>query len=131
MEAEDLRRLMRTRWLDFIGSICGSAIDAGGKPQEVFDELDHCYSEAHRHYHNWSHISSCLNEWESARFMSVHPGALEMALWFHDAVYAPGAPDNEQLSAKMVRSCAEILKLPSATVREAEQLILCYPLPNG
>jgi predicted metal-dependent HD superfamily phosphohydrolase len=110
--------------LNFVESISGSGIAVCGNPEQVFQELDRRYSEEHRHYHNWIHISACLDELEEARSLAIHPTALEMAVWFHDAVYVPRAPDNEELSARMARSAAESMNLPSVTVREVEELIL-------
>jgi predicted metal-dependent HD superfamily phosphohydrolase len=124
MKAEKIRQVMRSRWSNFIESISGSGIAVCGNPEQVFQELDRCYSEKHRHYHNWIHISVCLDELEPARSLAIHPTALEMAVWFHDAVYVPRAPDNEELSARMARSAAESMNLPFETVREVEGLIV-------
>ena len=124
MKAEKIRHLMRSRWSNFIESISGSGVAVRGNPEQAFQELDRRYSEEHRHYHNWIHISACLDELEAARSLAIHPTALEMAVWFHDAVYVPRAPDNEELSARMARSAAESMNLPSEIVREVEELIL-------
>jgi predicted metal-dependent HD superfamily phosphohydrolase len=124
MKAGEVRHLMRSRWLKFLESISGSGIVVRGNPEQVLQELDRCYSEEHRHYHNWVHISACLDELEAARSLAIHPTALEMAVWFHDAVYVPLAPNNEELSARMAQSAAESMNLPSETIREVETLIL-------
>lgn len=115
---------MLNRWLKFIETVGSSGIVVRGNPQQLFHELDHRYSEAHRCYHNWNHISTCLDELESSRFLALHPIAVELALWFHDVIYTPGAPDNEELSARTARDAAEALNLPSETTREVEALIL-------
>jgi predicted metal-dependent HD superfamily phosphohydrolase len=124
MKAGKIQSLMWSRWSIFIESISGSGVAVCGNPEQVFQELDRRYSEEHRHYHNWTHISACLDELESARSLAIHPTALEMAVWFHDAVYLPRAPDNEEFSARMARSAAESMNLPAETVREVEELIL-------
>jgi predicted metal-dependent HD superfamily phosphohydrolase len=90
----------------------------------VFRELDRRYRESHRHYHDWAHIEACLRELEAVRALSPHPGALELAIWFHDAVYEPGAADNEERSAAAAREAALRLGLPEELVRETEALIL-------
>ncbi len=122
---------MRSRWAKFIDSLSGSGVEVHGNPDEVFENLDCRYSEDGRYYHNWTHISACLDELESARFLALHPAAVEMAVWFHDAVYVPGGPDNEQLSAQMARDAAGLMNLPSATVREVENLVLATRYLTG
>jgi predicted metal-dependent HD superfamily phosphohydrolase len=67
----------------------------------VYQELVALYSEPHRHYHNLKHIADCLDEFDGARHGARHPLAIELAIWFHDAIYAPRAPDNEEKSAEL------------------------------
>jgi predicted metal-dependent HD superfamily phosphohydrolase len=67
----------------------------------VYRELVSLYSEPHRHYHNFSHIAGCLEEFESARASAQQPPAVELAIWFHDAIYDTHAADNEEKSAEM------------------------------
>ena len=71
--------------------------DAGA----VFDELDALYGEPHRHYHTAAHIEHCLRQLDLALDRIDEADAVEMALWFHDAIYdIPGA-DNELRSAEL------------------------------
>jgi predicted metal-dependent HD superfamily phosphohydrolase len=69
----------------------------------VYQELVSRYSEPHRHYHNLHHIAECLGEFDSARHLAGDPVALELAIWFHDVVYDPHAPDNEERSAEVAK----------------------------
>jgi predicted metal-dependent HD superfamily phosphohydrolase len=61
------------------------------------------YSEPQRHYHNLSHIAECLVEYDAAREIAVDPVTVELAIWFHDAVYDSQASDNEERSAALAR----------------------------
>jgi predicted metal-dependent HD superfamily phosphohydrolase len=70
----------------------------------VYQELVLLYSEPHRHYHNLEHIADCLNEFDSARHLAGQPLAVELAIWYHDAIYNTRAPDNEEKSAEMAKS---------------------------
>jgi predicted metal-dependent HD superfamily phosphohydrolase len=70
----------------------------------VYQELASAYSEPHRHYHNFQHISDCLNEFDSARDLAQLPLAVELAIWFHDAIYNTRAADNEEKSAEMAKT---------------------------
>ena len=66
----------------------------------IFEKLDRCYSESHRFYHNWDHIIYCLEQYDLIQGKLHDPVAVEIAIWFHDSVFYPGANNNELLSAK-------------------------------
>lgn len=60
------------------------------------------YREPQRRYHTLQHLSECLGHLEAVLDQVPDPAAIELALWFHDAVYelaGPGAASNEQRSA--------------------------------
>lgn len=67
----------------------------------VYQELLSLYSEPHRHYHSLRHIADCLNEFDAARHVAQQPIAVELSIWFHDAIYDTRAPDNEEKSAAL------------------------------
>jgi predicted metal-dependent HD superfamily phosphohydrolase len=124
MKTGSIRNLMLNRWLRFTESMGSIGIEVGSNPELLFHELDHCYGEEHRCYHNWSHISNCLDEFQSAHFLARHPTAVELALWYHDMIYTPGAQDNEELSARAARDAAVRLGFPYETAQEVEALVL-------
>jgi len=76
------------------------AAGAFGAPAGWYQRLTQAYAESQRHYHNQQHIAECLAEFDAARHLAQQPVALELALWFHDAVYDPKAGDNEEQSAR-------------------------------
>ena len=68
--------------------------------------LSALYAQSHRHYHTIAHVQSCLAEFEQycespecpvADELAIH--CVEMALWYHDAVYNPYSAQNEIKSA--------------------------------
>lgn len=67
----------------------------------VYGDLVRRYSEPHRRYHTCGHISHCLQQLDLATGLMDDPDAVEMGLWFHDAVYDPCASDNELKSAEL------------------------------
>lgn len=59
------------------------------------------WTEPQRHYHDLTHLEECLSWFDKVAALCEAPCAVELALWFHDAVYDPKAPDNEEKSAEM------------------------------
>lgn len=72
------------------------------EPQKVFNKLIAAYSEKQRAYHTLQHLYECLILLESIRSDLSDANAVELALWFHDAVYDPQAKDNELKSAELL-----------------------------
>ena len=62
-----------------------------------------CYAETQREYHTLQHLEECLLLLDDAKATGLiaKPDIIEMALWFHDAVYDPQGSDNEEFSAQM------------------------------
>jgi len=67
----------------------------------IHQQLVDSYSEPQRVYHTLNHIEHCLTHFDRISAQLQNPVAVELAIWFHDVIYAPGANDNEQLSADL------------------------------
>ena len=67
----------------------------------VFDEIEALYDEPHRHYHVAGHIEHCLRQFDLAAGRMDEPDTVEMALWFHDAIYDVPGTENELRSAEL------------------------------
>lgn len=65
----------------------------------IHQHLIDSYSEPQRYYHTLDHIEYCLSLFDEISSDAHNPDAIELAIWYHDVVYTPGAVDNEQLSA--------------------------------
>lgn len=61
--------------------------------------LIQAWTEPHRSYHTLQHLSECLKHAEASREQMQCPGEIELALWFHDAIYDPLGRHNEARSA--------------------------------
>ena len=68
---------------------------------ETYNALVAAYSERHRHYHTGEHIDHCLRELDCVPELADDAAEVELALWFHDAIYNPYASDNEERSADL------------------------------
>ena len=75
-----------------------SALGLGDQDQ-TYAALAAAYGARGRHYHNQDHIAACLALLEEHAGLAAHPAEVELALWFHDAVYSTRASDSEAKSA--------------------------------
>ena len=66
------------------------------------EELAAAYTAPGRHYHNLAHIEDCLASLAQVNGVSSREREiLTEAIWWHDVVYVPSQPDNEELSAQL------------------------------
>ncbi len=71
----------------------------GVTPEPLWSELVAAYSEPQRHYHTLTHITNIVAQFEAMRDRFTKPESVALALFFHDVVYDPARPDNEEKSA--------------------------------
>lgn len=90
---------------------------------EVFSILLKFYSEPHRAYHTLGHIRHCLDEFEIVRHLAMRDKEIELAIWFHDAIYKPMAKDNEERSARLAEQFLSEAEVPAAVVGSVSKLI--------
>jgi predicted metal-dependent HD superfamily phosphohydrolase len=67
----------------------------------IFDRLEAMYGEAHRSYHTFEHLAEMFKVASKLADSATDMGAVQLAIWFHDAVYDPRARDNEERSAQL------------------------------
>lgn len=82
---------------------CWTALAPGQDGRSLCLKLCQAYGETQRHYHTLQHLAECLRlaqEWAPAM---AHPAEVQVALWFHDAVYEIPGRDNEGQSAQWAR----------------------------
>ena len=103
---------------------CASAVTAQAIAGNMFDELLTRYSEPQRKYHTLQHLAECLAHFEAVRHLAEQPGEVEIALWFHDAIYDTHRHDNERQSADWAREVLEAHGAPPATVQRVDALIM-------
>jgi len=80
-------------------ALWGRCVGTGAAP--AFALLERGYAEAHRRYHTAAHIKHCLRQFDLAAAGMDEPDWVELAIWFHDVIYQPGASDNERRSADL------------------------------
>ena len=106
-------------------------LNARGDGTAVRDQLITAWSEPQRQYHTIRHLSDCLALLELTSSLADHPSEIEIAIWFHDAVYELEAKDNEARSAEWAgralspagvatESCARVHQLVMFTCHDAQ-----------
>jgi predicted metal-dependent HD superfamily phosphohydrolase len=65
----------------------------------LYEALIKAYSEKHRHYHTLQHLEECFARFDEIADLAEHRDEVELAIWFHDAIYDPRRSDNERRSA--------------------------------
>jgi predicted metal-dependent HD superfamily phosphohydrolase len=81
------------------------------------------YAEPHRAYHGQSHIDALRAVLVRERAIFHNPDAVELAIWYHDAVYDPMGKNNEAASAALLRTELTGVVVPQV-VDSAERLVL-------
>lgn len=69
------------------------------KSLDTFNALVAVHSEATRHYHDVEHVTRCLDLVDEFRVEIPNASFVELAFWFHDAVYDAQSKTNEADSA--------------------------------
>lgn len=85
----------------------------GGR-DSTFEALHARWSAETRRYHNVEHLVDCLRELDRAGSHDV----VELALWYHDAIYDASARDNEARSAELLLADAKTLGVDATRAAE-------------
>jgi predicted metal-dependent HD superfamily phosphohydrolase len=106
-------------WRRLWGELGAREINGG-----LFNQLVSAYSERHRRYHTLQHLRECLAHGEAAAMLARAPGEVELALWFHDAVYDPQRQDNEARSAEWARTSVRAAGCAAAIADRVAAMVL-------
>lgn len=92
---------------------------AGPAAGDLVEDLLGRWSETHRRYHDLRHLEHCL---DSLAALGGGERVVELAVWFHDAIYAGRAGEDEEASAQLAEAALNDL-LPRTQVGEVGRLI--------
>jgi predicted metal-dependent HD superfamily phosphohydrolase len=80
------------------------------------------------------HLEECFAKLEEIRDLAEHPAEVDVALWFHDAIYDPRRADNEARSAEWARSSVARAGVPAVVAGKIGDLVLAtrhHAVPKG
>lgn len=92
--------------------------------KQIFIELIIAYSNSNRYYHNLLHIQQIINVVNILEPLADNFPAIQMAAWFHDAVYDSQANNNEEKSAEYADAYLNKLNIPITTINQVVMMIL-------
>ena len=99
-------------------------LGAANPDPRLHGELIARYSEPHRRYHTVRHLDECFEKLDEIRSLARHPAEIELALWFHDAIYDVKRHDNEEKSADWARASATAAGVAADACERVYSLIL-------
>ncbi|MDQ6963179.1 MAG: hypothetical protein Q9M28_11755 [Mariprofundaceae bacterium] len=82
------------------------------------------YKEPTRFYHNNQHIMDCLSVFSKVHHLAHQPAEIEIALWFHDAIYDSKKDDNEEKSAQWACEYLQSKGVKPMVVSRIDELIM-------
>ena len=97
---------------------------------DCYDALYRAYSEKHRFYHTVKHIDAMLSHFDEVIDIAENPAEVELAIWFHDAIYKPLSKTNELDSAKWAQEFLSTQGFHEKGVERVYSLIMAT-LHNG
>ena len=120
MDDQTRRAAMQVAWHQLLRPFDPAPQLAG----QSFADLAAHYQADGRFYHTLEHIDNVLRMVERLSRYAQNLVAIQLAAWFHDVIYDPGAADNEEKSATYaIRTLAD-LNVPESTTASVHQLIL-------
>lgn len=119
MSSPERREALQQQWVRLVAAWGLSPADA----YPPFDLLAAAYSAADRHYHTLDHLHEMFRVAGRLALSTDDPAAVQLAVWFHDAVYDPRAKDNEARSADLCVDVLGPLGVPASVLEKTVRLI--------
>ncbi|MEU7552355.1 hypothetical protein AB0B01_08320 [Streptomyces sp. NPDC044571] len=111
---------LRARWA---ATTAAAGADPGRDPAPYADRLLTAWAEPQRRYHTTAHLADVLARIDVLAPHAADPAAVELAAWFHDAVYRPDRSENEERSAALAERALPELGVDGARTAEVARLV--------
>jgi predicted metal-dependent HD superfamily phosphohydrolase len=103
--------------------------DAPNNSLQIYQLLIDAYNEKQRVYHTQQHIEDCLTLFDEIKDQLQNADSVELAIWFHDAIYQINSRENEELSADLFMNMSEEILIPTTRHQVYQHIIAT--LHNG
>lgn len=107
-------------WTNTLGAL-GVSSD---RAHESFVDLSRRYAGPDRHYHTLAHVGHVLETIRTLKDQARDLPAIELAAWFHDAIYDSRAKDNEERSADYAQTVLTQFGIPLLVIDKISRFIL-------
>lgn len=91
---------------------------------QLWQEIEQCYSGSKRHYHNLQHLSHLLAQITEVKAQILRWDVILFSLYYHDIVYKGTKSDNEAKSAVFAVKRMGELGVPNELIENCEVQIL-------
>ncbi|MET0545196.1 MAG: hypothetical protein ABWZ40_02695 [Caulobacterales bacterium] len=109
---------LQAQWRHDVAALPGPA----DVKDAAFAEIIRAHSEPHRRYHGLGHLKALFSL--LAQYAPAAAAPLRFAVWWHDVIYEPMTPDNEERSAVMAKERLSAMGVESILIDAVEKLIL-------
>lgn len=104
--------------------LCAGACMRSAEAERCRAALIAAYCAPDRHYHDIRHIAAMLDLLERHGTAAVDWLSLRWAILYHDIVYDPRAPDNEEQSAAAMARDFTAMEIDAALAERVRELVL-------
>lgn len=108
-----------------------SGLGATGTGHLLRDTLLTQYDQPSRRFHTRQHLIEALNHFAAAASSARHPAEVELAIWFHDAIWTPDGRDDEARSAEWARDALRRAGVDPSTIDRTYRFILATATPEA
>ena len=100
------------------------ALGAATPPPGAFELLMQHWRAPHRRYHTVEHLQECLTGFDDVAELAAQPAEVELAIWYHDAIYEIGVDTNELKSAYLAERAMTAAGCDRDAIGRVRSLIL-------
>lgn len=111
---------LEQHWLELTAALGVGQSDA----QQALADLARRYAEESRVYHTLEHAGRVVQHVTRLASHAANLETVQLAAWFHDAIYDPRATDNEERSAVYATGVLQQWEQPQSRIGDVRRLIL-------